>query len=294
MAVSMTGYGFDKIHMEDTAVTVEVRTVNHRFFDFTAKLPRSFLFLEDRIKKEIKSCFHRGRIEVYMNIEGKGFVERELQTDWKLLEQYIREMKTAKEDYDLSGDIPITLISTIPEIIAIQEKEQQPGNLQNVIIESVQRASLQALAMRQKEGAFLVKDLTERVKTVSGLTAEIQALRPKVIEGYKARIEERIDIYKENLSEDLDEARIQQEIILLAEKGDITEELTRLSSHLQQFSSLLEQQGPIGRKLDFIVQEMHREANTIGSKSTDAELSEKMILLKSEIEKMKEQLQNIE
>jgi uncharacterized protein (TIGR00255 family) len=295
MAISMTGYGFDKIHMEDTIVTVEIRTVNHRFFDFTAKVPRTFLFMEDLIKREIQSYFHRGRIEVFINIEGKGFVERNIQTDWNLLEQYIHEMNQAKERYGLSGDIPATIISDIPEIMTVQETEQQPGNGKDMIIESVQRAAIQVLEMRKKEGEFLEADVKERIKTITGLTEEIEKLRPKVIEGYKKRIAERIAMHKD-YAESLDEERFQQEIILLAEKGDITEELTRLFSHLRQFSSLLQQKQdtPIGRKLDFIVQEMHREANTIGSKSTDAFLSEKMILLKSEIEKIKEQLQNIE
>jgi len=292
MATSMTGYGIDKIHMEDTTVTVEIRTVNHRFFDFTAKIPRSFLFLEDVIKKEIQSFFHRGRIEVFINIEGKGFAEKYLQTDWELLEQYIREMKQAKERFGLSGDIPTTMMSTIPEIFTVQEIEQQ-GNVKNMIIESVQLAASQALEMRKKEGEFLKSDLMERMKMIKGLTEEIENLRPIVIEGFKKRIAERIAMHTDNMAY-LDDSKIQQEIILLAEKGDIAEELTRLSSHVTQFSSVIHQQTEIGRKLDFIVQEMFREANTIGSKSTDALLSEKMILLKSEIEKIKEQLQNIE
>ncbi len=295
MTTSMTGYGADKLHMEDTTITVEIKTVNHRFFDFTAKIPRSLLFLEDAIKKEIQSYFHRGRIEIYINIEGKGFVEKSLQTDWNLLGQYIHEMKLAKKRYGLTGEIPATIISAIPDIISIQEKEQQPGDLQDAIIKSVQQACLQVLRMRKKEGAFLQKDLMERIKTVTGLTREIEAMRPKIIEGYKERIAERIAANITNTA-NLDEDRVQQEIILLAEKGDITEELTRLYSHFKQFSSLLQQKQdtPIGRKLDFIAQEIHREANTIGSKSTDAALSEKMILLKSEMEKIKEQLQNIE
>ncbi|MFA1818626.1 YicC/YloC family endoribonuclease [Virgibacillus oceani] len=293
MVASMTGYGLDKIHMDDTTLTVEIRTVNHRFFDFTAKISHSFLFLEDTVKKEVQSYFQRGRIEVFINIEGKGFVERSLHTDWDLLEQYIQEMKQAKEWYGLSGEIPVTFISAIPEIIAVQENEQQRGNVKDAIIKSVQRASTMALEMREKEGAFLKNDLLERINTITRLAEEIEKLRPKVVEGYKDRIAERIALHTDNMA-DLDEFRIQQEIILLAEKGDITEELTRLFSHLKQFSSLLQQQTPIGRKLDFIVQEMHREANTIGAKSTDATLSEKMILLKSEIEKIKEQLQNIE
>jgi len=285
----------DKLHMDNTTVTVEIKTVNHRFFDFSAKIPRSFLFLEDKIKKELQTCFHRGRIEVFMHIEGKGFVERHLQTDWNLLEQYITEMVAAKKRYGLSGEIPLTFISAVPDVITVQETEHQPSRLIEEIIASVQRASGRALKMRKEEGAFLEKDLTERVEKVTALTKEIEEMRPIVVENYKKRMAERIAANTDNAA-GLDDARIQQEIILLAEKGDISEELTRLFSHLSQFSSLLQQKrdGPIGRKLDFIVQEMHREANTIGSKSNDSILSEKMIELKSEMEKIKEQVQNIE
>ncbi|GAB3793712.1 YicC/YloC family endoribonuclease [Virgibacillus kimchii] len=295
MTTSMTGYGLEKIQMEETTVTVEIRTVNHRFFDFTAKIPRTLLFLEDTIKKELQSIFSRGRIEVYIHVEGSGFVERKLHTDWNLMSQYIQEINEAKERYGLAGEIPATFISSLPEIITVQETEQQPDYLREEIIGSVKRASMQVLEMRKKEGAFLETDLKERIETTTSLTREIEALRPKTIEGYKKRIAERIEDNTRNIV-DLDDTKVQQEIILLAEKGDISEELTRLYSHLRQFSSLLQQEHntPVGRKLDFIVQEMHREANTIGSKSTDAEMNEKMILLKSELEKIKEQVQNIE
>lgn len=289
----MTGYGREVIHKDtSTTVSVEIRSVNHRYLDISIKAPRSLLFLEDQIKRMIQQRFKRGRIEIYINIEGEEFVSRTLTTDWRLLDQYIDTMQQIKKTYDLFGDIPLSMLTTLPEIITVQETEEESDELVELLTTCISRACEQVLSARIKEGDFLLKDVQDRMKTVHQTVSLLDELKPKVIEEYRQRITERINHF---ISGDMiDENRLHQEIAYLIERGDITEELTRLFAHIEHFNNLLTSDDPIGRKLDFIIQEMHREMNTIGAKSIDSEMSEKVVRLKSEIEKIREQIQNIE
>lgn len=293
MVMSMTGYGQDVFHLGNTTVTVEIRSVNHRFLDFTAKIPRSLLFLEDKIKRILQSYFQRGRMEVYINVQGDGLVQKELYTDWDLMDKYIDQIKSAKARYGLAGEIPATFMSTIPDLLSVHEVENQSDELNDAIIASTKRACKQVLLMRKEEGGFLLKDLNGRMRAIQETVFQLQTRRENVIEEYRDRIQSRINNYiGEN--DIMDQARLHQEVALLAEKGDITEEITRLLSHIDHFFETIELNNAIGRKLDFIMQEMHRETNTIGSKSTDGKIGIWIVSLKSEIEKIKEQIQNIE
>jgi len=293
MLKSMTGYGRDVFQIGSTTVTVEIRTVNHRFLDFTAKIPRSFLFLEDKIKKVVQSFFQRGRIEVFIGIEGEGFVKKSLKVDWHLMDQYMEQINNAQKSYQLKGDIPASIVSSLPELIEIQEKEQQPDQLKDSILESVTCACEQVKTMQMQEGNYLDEDIKKRIENIKYLVASLKERRNIVIEEYRDRIQVRIEEQIEDTIQ-LDQTRMHQEIALLAEKGDITEEITRLLSHIDHFIETMDSKEPVGRKLDFILQEMHRETNTIGSKSTDPKISKWIILLKGDIEKIKEQVQNIE
>ncbi|MUK89490.1 YicC family protein [Ornithinibacillus sp. L9] len=293
MVMSMTGYGRESIEMENTTITVEIRTVNHRFLDFTPKIPRSLLYLEDKIKKVAQSHFNRGRIEVFISIEGEKFVQKKLHTDWELMDQFFSDIQEARNRYQLSGEIPVTMLTSIPELITLQENDSQPTGLQEAIIQSIEKACIQVNKRRLEEGQFLSNDILERVKTIRSMVLLLETRRSEVIEEYRSRIHSRIEEYIDE-SPTVDANRIHQEIAILAEKGDITEEITRLLSHLNHFEELMKTDEPIGRKLDFILQEMHRETNTIGSKSTDSQIGEWTVSLKSDIEKIKEQIQNIE
>ncbi|GAB3067720.1 YicC/YloC family endoribonuclease [Virgibacillus ainsalahensis] len=293
MVMSMTGYGRNVLSLDNTTITVEIRSVNHRYLDVASKVPRTFIFLEDKIKKMIHTYFHRGRVEVYISVEGEGFIHKTLKTDWDLMDQYMQQVGKAKERYKLSGDIPATIITTIPDLITIQELQNQPDEWKDSILNSMEKACEEVRTMREAEGHFLLHDINKRMELIHHTVSCLQTLRSSAVESYKERIRKRME---EHLDETIivDEARIHQEIVLLIEKGDITEEIVRLFSHIEHFNDTLGETGPIGRKLDFITQELHREANTIGSKSTDAEISEYTVALKSEIEKIKEQVQNIE
>ncbi|WP_234400715.1 YicC/YloC family endoribonuclease [Virgibacillus senegalensis] len=292
MVRSMTGYGRKVCAIDRMDITVEIRSVNHRFLDISAKIPQTILYLEEEIKQKIKEYFNRGRVEVHIHLEGGALVSRNLVVDWKLMDQYIEHLRTIKDTYHLAGEIPLEMATGISDLFQVEEVGQEFDGLSESLLETVQGACSQAYQMREKEGGELAKDLLSRVENIEKLSKWLGERRDIVIMEYRDRIINRIQDYLQG--EIKEDARIIQEAALLAEKGDITEEVTRLLSHVNQFRHTLLQQSSVGRKLDFIVQEMHRETNTIGSKSNDIQISEKVVDLKSEIEKIKEQVQNIE
>lgn len=291
--MSMTGYGRSVISVEDTRITVEVKTVNHRFLDLSVKMPRSLLFLEDKMKKQAQEKFKRGRVDIFVTIEGEGLGDRKLQVDWDLMDQFVQSLKQAKDRFELKGDITIDMVTQLNDLFTVQEQEGEQDKIQKAILSAQTDALDRVGTMRLEEGTALKKDLVMRTETIRQTLVELESRREIVIEQYRDRIKQRIEEYVNDEFKNED-SRILQEVALLAEKGDISEELTRLSSHIEQLLNTLVRQDSIGRKLDFIVQEMHRETNTIGSKSNDVKISEWVVHLKSEIEKIKEQVQNVE
>ncbi|WP_153462530.1 YicC/YloC family endoribonuclease [Sediminibacillus terrae] len=292
MVRSMTGYGREVCTIDRTGITVEIRSVNHRFLDISLKIPQSLLFLEGTIKKAVKGYFSRGRVEVHIHLDEEGLMKRNLSVDWELMGQYINHLREIKERYHLSGDIPLELAAGHVELFRIEEERKEQGGLSEAIIETIERACGLVCEMRSKEGGQLAEDMLLRMENIKKLSKWLGERRDIVIMEYRDRIINRIQGYLDKDAKD--DTRIIQEAALLAEKGDITEEVTRLLSHVDQFRLTILQREPVGRKLDFILQEMLRETNTIGSKSNDVQISERIVDLKSEIEKVKEQTQNIE
>lgn len=293
MLSSMTGFGKQVIEQEEYQITVEMRSVNNRFLDITIKMPRSFYYLEEKLKKIIKNYFKRGKIEVYISIQGQGSIHKNVHVDWEILGQYVDRVEEIKQHYPIKGELNIEQLVNLEDIFIVEEEEMQDETLTTNLLQAVEESCRKLLEMRRAEGTFLEQDLEERLQVLEDTMNHLQHVRPKVIETYRERISKRIT---EHLAEynTIDEARIMQEVAILAEKGDITEELTRLQSHINQMKNTLKEEGSVGRKLDFICQEMHREANTIGSKATAAEINGLDVILKTEIEKIKEQIQNIE
>ncbi len=292
MAKSMTGYGRVVQQMDDLTIMVEMRSINHRFLDISIKAPHSILFIEDKLKKFIHEKFNRGRIELFIKIEGQKFAKRNLVADWQLLDQYIDLIDTIKDKYNLSGEIPISNLLSLPDLVVVEETTADDDEVIDLLFSSVNQVCEQVLATRKTEGNYIIEDLAARLKNVQQTVVEIDQLQPQVIAAYQKRIMTRIEEY---ISGDvIDENRLHQEIAYLIERGDITEEITRLKAHSEHFLTVIEKGSPMGRELDFLVQEMHREINTIGSKAIDSQLSEKAIYLKSEVEKIREQVQNIE
>ncbi|UOQ43108.1 YicC family protein [Halobacillus salinarum] len=293
MVKSMTGYGRKSLEVEGMQLHVEIRSVNHRFLDISTKLPRNLLFLEEKLKRLIRYHLSRGRVDLYVTLEGQGLVKRTLHVDWNIADQYIERLVDMKKRYELTGEITVDMVTRLEHVFSVQEKEEDSSILHSNLLQAVQESLDRLSTMRSEEGRSLEADLTSRCQKISAVLQKLEDRRPSVVEEYKERIRQRIEAYtkEEVLAE---QSRVLQEVALLAEKGDVTEELTRLKSHLDQFSKTLQKQESIGRRLDFIVQEMHREVNTIGSKSNDNLVTEWVVELKSEIEKLKEQVQNVE
>lgn len=287
----MTGFGRSRIASASFSVNVEVKTVNHRFSEVNIRMPRHLLNVEDKIKKKLTEHLRRGRAEVYIMIEGEGAVTRKIQVDWKLLEEYYLFIKQARDKFNIEGNVLLQDLLTRNEFLHIEENEAGNEELESLVLRAAEEAVLLCKQMRITEGEELRKDL---LTSLGLLDINIDALKeyaPQVVSLYKERLMKRMEEFVQG---QIDETRVLTEVAVFSDKIDINEELTRLKSHIQQFTQTLNELEPIGRKLDFLVQEMNREANTIGSKANDSTITKKVVEIKSLLEKLKEQVQNIE
>ncbi|HLQ95350.1 MAG TPA: YicC/YloC family endoribonuclease [Pseudogracilibacillus sp.] len=290
---SMTGYGRDTFHIDGTTITVEMKSVNSRYLDFAPKVPRILQAFELDIKKKIQAYFERGRIEVYVSITGEALAHKEIQVDWELMDQYVAHLRQVKERYHLEETMPLSVMANEDALFTIQENESSPTSLHTLLLESIERVAQKVLNNRISEGTYVMNDVMQRIKQIEEQLQVIKKNQSLTNAAYRERIRNRIE---EHIGKEIemDQSNLIQEIAVLAERGDIQEELTRLFSHVAHFEKVAGDPSAVGRKLDFITQEMHREANTIGSKSVDASISETVVSIKSDIEKIKEQIQNIE
>lgn len=289
----MTGYGKHQLDSNGSHIVVEMRSVNNRYLDIITKIPRAWSHLEVDMKKILQTHFERGRIEITISSTPNAFSQRKLQLDWQLLNQFVENMQQVKQTYNLDGDISLDTLMTMEEIFLIEEADEDIGLADEEILQLVNTACDHLKTHRTSEGQYLIKDMQARMQTIHALLEQIEANQQIIQAHYRERMLERITSFMESHVE-VDESTLVKELAILAEKGDITEEVTRLFSHLDHFTAIIQTDGAMGRKLDFITQEMHREANTIGAKSIDPALSNTIVTLKSEIEKIKEQIQNIE
>lgn len=295
MLVSMTGYGQAFLENENYRISVEIKSVNHRFSEIMIRMPRQFLFLEDKLKKQVSQYVQRGKIDVFLSVEGEGLVERKLQVDWNLVAEFYQVHEKAQVKLGVNQQLTLEKILLHPDVVTVLEKENQSETFVEQIISTTEKAASQLLQMRLKEGESLVNDLKHRVETLLMLVADIATNAPIVVDFYRNRLVKRVDEFLKGKL-DIDESRILTEVAIFAEKANVDEEITRLNSHLEQFKAILESvtRTSVGRKLDFLVQEMNREANTIGSKSNDIHINRQVVEIKAELEKIKEQVQNIE
>ncbi len=287
----MTGFGRGKAESDFFSINVEVKTVNHRFCEMNIRMPRQLLKIEDRMKKKLSQHIRRGRVEVYVSLEGEGVVTRKIQVDWKLLDEYYQFIKQVREKYDVEATVTLQDLLSRSELLHIEESEIGNDELENLVLAATEEAAVFLKQMRMAEGEELKKDLLAILAQLEINVLELQKFAPLVVQSFKERLTKRME---EFVNGQLDETRILTEVAVFADKADINEEVTRLKSHLQQFLQTLDSMEPIGRKLDFIVQEMNREANTIGSKANDSNIAKKVVDIKSLLEKLKEQVQNIE
>ncbi|AZB42882.1 YicC family protein [Bacillus sp. FJAT-42376] len=291
MIASMTGFGRAVIEKNGRKISVEMKSVNHRFCEISIKMPRQLISIEDKIKKVISGRIRRGRLEAYITIDGEPISKRSVQVDWNLLDQLMAAGDQMKERYGFADHLTLDGLLRIEDAVRVQEEYEEQDGLQEAILCAAEKAAEELLRMRMSEGRHLLRDIEGRLDEVRTAAEKIQAIAPDVHLAYTAKLSAKL---QEMLKHEADDSRIAAEAAIFAEKADITEEITRIYSHLHQFSEALELDEAVGRKLDFIVQELNREANTIGSKANDARIAAWAVELKSIIEKIKEQVQNVE
>lgn len=289
---SMTGYGRGECVADGVVFRVEIRSVNHRFQEVVVRMPRELLQLEEWIKKEVQSTFPRGRLDVFVTIEPVESANSQVDIDWEFAERVSKSVRQLKERFGLSGEMTVSDFTHIPDMFTVQETEANVEAWREPLLGVVREACAALLEMRSSEGAQLAKDVLERIDRIVEHVTLIRERAPEVVMSYRERIEARVRDFLQEL--EIDEARLLTEAALYAEKSNIDEELTRLDSHCKQVRDIIALASPVGRKLDFLVQEMNREINTIGSKANDLTISRMVVEVKSELEKIREQVQNIE
>lgn len=293
MVSSMTGYGRGETDSAGRRLTVEIRSVNNRFMEVQIRMPRTLSALEPRIRKALQERFSRGRFDVFITRNGDEGVPSRFTLDAERAGQYVALLRDLKERFGLPGEVDLSLIGGVPDIIRREEAREDPEALWNAVLETLSRSISELQAMRTDEGAALARDMKERIAKIEDLVARIRERSPLSVETAQGRMEEAV---RRLSGEGLDPLRLAQEIAILAERTDIAEELTRLASHMTQFTRLVDDSrgDAVGRKLDFLLQEMGREANTIASKAMDTVIAHDVVEIKAELEKIREQAQNIE
>lgn len=291
MVYSMTGFGRGKKANDRLTITVEMKSVNHRFCEVTVRMPRQLLMFEDKVKKIILQYVKRGRVEVFVNVEGEGLTKKKLQVDWQLLSDYYQSLQEANERFSLQDRVTLSQLFSLEGVTEIVEEEAGNEEIEQLLIDATHEAALQLKGMREAEGRALINDIREQLSFITACASQIQMFAPEVSEQYRERMVKRVG---EFLQGAIDEVRILTEVAIFAEKADINEELKRIHSHVEQFTAAICSDAPIGRKLDFLVQELNREINTIGSKANDSRIALQVVEMKSALEKIKEQVQNIE
>lgn len=292
MIHSMTGYGRAVQTLRGREITVEIRSVNNRFLDCSVKLPRLFGYAEEAVKQKVKESVSRGKVDVFINIRNTGEEEVSIGLNKPVLEGYLKALNTMVEEYGVRNDISTSTLSRMPDIFVVEKQEedeaQNVADVLSVVTEAIKAYNL----MRQTEGAAMEADLRNRAKTILSYVEQVEQRSPVTLSEYRQRLENKMREVLENTN--IDESRILAEAAIYSDKIAVDEETVRLRSHFAQLDSLLTTGGPIGRKLDFLLQEMNRETNTIGSKGNDIQQARTVVEIKSELEKIREQIQNIE
>ena len=291
MIRSMTGFGRAKKEINERIYTVEIKAVNHKYTDISIKAPRFFSHLEDKIRKKISTVISRGKIDIYINFENYSDKGINIKFNRELAKTYINELNILAEETGIDNKINSLDILRLPEILKIDE-DNETETIEQELMSTIDEALNKFIEMKEIEGEKLAEDMEKRVLEISNKIKEISEFSSRLVEEYVVKLETRI---KELLKTDIvDETRLAQEIVIYSDKCSIEEELTRLNSHIIQFQKLIRSESPIGKKIDFLIQEMNRETNTIGSKANCLDITNRVILIKTEIENIREQVQNIE
>lgn len=292
MIKSMTGFGRCEILKGSKKFTVELKSVNHRYLDVNIRMPKKLNLFETAIRTLLKSYANRGKVDIFVTCEDLSQAQISVKYNAALAAEYLKYLKQMEEEFGLENDVRVSVLSRYPEVFTMEEQSEDEEELWNVLKEALEGAFTQFVETRKTEGENLRKDILSKLDLLSGQIGYIEERSPQIVAEYRAKLEDKM---KELLADtQIEESRIASEVILFADKICTDEEVVRLKSHISHMRSTLEENDEIGRKLDFIAQEMNREANTILSKANDIEVSDHAISLKTEIEKIREQIQNIE
>ena len=292
MIKSMTGYGSGKAEAGTKTFTVEIKSVNSRYSDFSIKMPRIYTFMEDAIRKTASSRINRGKVDIYVNVETNGEDDSVVKVNTALAREYLAGLKALSEELEVTSNATAETFLRIPDVFTVDKADVDEEIISKAIISALSEALDGFDAMRIAEGEKLVCDLKEHLSFIANATAKVEKRSPEIVTEYRQRIEERMrDILG---SATYDETRLLTEVAIFSDKVNVNEETVRLRSHVDQFTKMLDEGGSVGRKIDFLIQEMNREINTIGSKSNDLDIARIVIDVKAEIEKLREQIQNVE
>jgi len=289
---SMTGYGRAVETVNGREFTVELRSVNNRYLDCSVKLPRSVSFAEEAVKQAVKASVSRGKVDVFISVKSENSDDTKISLNASVLEGYLSAMRRMVTEFGVRDDISVSTVSRLPEVFTVEKPEVDEEQLKADLMSVVAKALEGYDAMRVTEGRALDADLRSRGNTIAELVSQVEAGNGQTVIDYRTRLENKLKEVLANTS--IDESRILTEAAIFADKVAVDEETVRLRSHLQQMNTMLTAGGAVGRKLDFLLQEMNREANTIGSKCTDVRLARIVVDIKAELEKIREQTQNIE
>lgn len=294
MIKSMTGFGRAVEVLNGKSITVEIRSVNHRYYEVSSRVPRSYSFAEEKLKNLLKTKISRGKVEVSVLVQNteSSQPDEKIIMNREIVKAYIDALREVKDEFSLVDDLSLSAVMRLPDAFTVVKAEQDEEQMWLDLEKTANEALDNFIAMRENEGARMKADIAERLKTIESNVAVVEERSPKIVEDYRKRLYDRMCEVLEGKS--VDEGRILLEAGIFSEKTAVDEETVRLRSHIAQFRELLESGEPVGRKLDFLVQEMNRETNTIGSKVQDIEVTKIVVDQKSEIEKIREQIQNIE
>ena len=293
MIRSMTGYGKQSLSIDGREYQIEIKSVNHRYLDINIKMPKTLSYLEDTIKKEISEKIKRGKIDVFITFENNSQEGKNIKINKELAKLYINQLKELAQEEKISSNIEVIEIAKFPDILTIKVDEEDE-KIKQEIMQTTQEATNKIIERKNIEGEKIAQDLLQRISNIENKIIEISEKSTGLIQEYVVKLEKRIqEILK---TEKIDKSRLAQEVVIYADKCSIEEEITRLKSHIYQFKNLISnnENETIGKKLDFIIQEMNRETNTIGSKANNLEITNGVIDIKTELEDIREQIQNIE
>ena len=288
--LSMTGYGRAMRELDGRQLTIELKSVNHRFLDLSFRMPRNLMFLEDDARKLIGARLSRGHVDVFMTYRNARSDARNVQVDRALFDAYVGTL-SGLTDSGVQDDRSLMSIARLPDVLVVTEAEEDQDALRELLKETLDAALDQLIEMRRREGAEMKKDLSFRTDRIEEMTNAVEARYPETVEEYTRRLRASIE---ELIGRNVDETRLLTEVAVMADRSAIAEETVRLHAHIAQLRECLEKAEPVGRRIDFLVQELNREVNTISSKSQDVPITQLVVSMKAEIEKLREQLQNIE